>query len=219
MKQNLQTNSLAEIIFGHADRKEYGDLKVLLNVTPLKIAGDEQDNLEFALHFLCLQERPDLAKKVISKIDLKTFSKEQNFELLSGVGNNRFAEVFSYMIDYGFDAGLISKGRDVFSELTGQSAIKGYPEYEVDYSMVKKLLETGKVQGFGDNDSIAEALIKLENEGPRAFIDLNRVIIENDSRVQKKPRLGEGGPSVTASLRPGSQAASKKENGWRCVVS
>ena len=169
MKQNLQTNSLAEIIFGHVDRREYGPLEGLLSVTQLKITGDEKDNLELALYLLSYQERPDLAEKVISKIDLKTFSKEQNFELLLGIGNNRFAEVFSHMIDYGFDAGVISKGRDVFSALTGQSVIKGYPEYEADYSMVKKLLETGKVQGFGDKDSIAEALIKLKSEGPKAF--------------------------------------------------
>ncbi len=229
MKQNLQTNSLAETIFGHADREEYGDLEVLLNVTPLKIAGDEQGNLEFALHFLCLQERPDLAKKVISKIDLETFTKEQNFELLLGVGNNRFAEVFSHMIDYGFDAGVISKGRDVFSELTGQSVRKGYPEYGADYSMVKKLLESGKVQGFVKEQDIASALIQLETKGPRS---LNRKIVNNGlPGIQQEPRglkrtsseaASEQEPSATTIVRPGSQPASisqTKENKRWCVVS
>ena len=37
MKQNLQTNSLAKIIFGHVDRGEYGPLEGLLSVTQLKI--------------------------------------------------------------------------------------------------------------------------------------------------------------------------------------
>ncbi len=211
--------SLAEIILDHASAEEFAALKLLLSKDEDKIAENTNSDLSFALHQIVVCGETDLAKKLISKIDLNTFSEKQNCEILLSVGNSRFVEVFNYMIDRGFNAGATSKGRDVFSVLTGQSVTKGHFQYEADYSMVEKLLETGEVQGFVDRKSIAEALSKLENEGPRAFIDLNRVIIENDSRVQKKPRLGEGGPSVTASLRPGSQAASKKENGWRCVVS
>lgn len=214
MKQNLEEKSLAHIIFEHVEREDHDGLEYLLSVTQLKIRGDDEDDLQPALYLLGSQDRPDLAKKVISKIDLKTFTKEQNFDLLWGIGNNRFAEIFNHMIDHGFDPTLALKGKDVFYQVTKQSVIsKQDPLYLADYSMVKKLLETGKVKGFEDEKDIKEALSKLEIHGPKS---LNREVIKNDSleslqeakRKISDSKVASGiekQPSTNFNLKPESQ--------------